>query len=225
MEYIINTRPVIKSVDKMKFFSARNKLLDNKVLTVEEERIILDFYVNEVRKSLSRVLNIDIYNDPLTNRCDTAQLLMGSLLENVGITVYPKETEDVISPEVINHSFLVAIINHDAYLIDLTYRQFFIKENCDIERLKMNDDLIYDTPDPGFFASRPPLRETVNEILKSGYVLLDENTAKHYCDSFYFAKRGRGWYNDIKGSIYLKSLLSETHEYSINEDVLISRGF
>ena len=225
MEYIMSSKPLIKSVDKMKFFSARNKLLEGKKLSKEESEVILDFYVSEARNAMAEVLGLDLENDPLINKCDVAQKLLGSSLEKVGVTVYPKETRSVISNECLGHSFLVVRISDNDYLVDITYRQFFIKENCDIDRLNMVDDLVIESPDPGYFASREPIRGTAKTILEKGYAPLNGTTAKHYCDTFYFSKRGRGPYSNIEGNTYLNSLLKETHDYSIDDKVLKSRGF
>lgn len=227
MNFIMNTTPVIKSVDKMKFFSARNKLRSKEQLSKDEIEVILDFYVGECRRALEKNLNIDISTDPLINKCDLAQKLVGMALEKVGVLVYPQETHKTIHPYVPGHSFLVAIFNKDdSYLIDLTYRQFFLKDKCNVDRLMITDDCVVLAPDPGFFASsKTEMRQTASLILEKGYVPLTNEHAKHYADSFYFAKTGRDGYSNISGEIYKNSFLKENHIYSMNEQSLKGTGF
>ena len=227
MTFVMNTVPVTKSVDKMKFFSARNKIKSNEQLSKDEIEVVLDFYVGECRRALEKGLGININTDPLTNRCDLAQKLIGAALEQAGVIVYPQETHKTIHPEVPGHSFLIAIFNNDEpYLIDLTYRQFFLKENCDVERLKVYEDSIILAPHPGFFASsKKEMMATAHTILERGYVPLTDEHAKHYGDSFYFAKTGRGGYSDISGSVYKNAFLKENHVYSLTEQSLKNSGF
>lgn len=228
MEYILNTKPIIKEVDKLRFFAIKNKIKENANLSNEEIELFLDFYVASVRETLQKGLNIDIENDPLINRCDLAQKLIGTSLEKAGVTVYPQETQETINKTVVGHSFLVAFFNDmkDAYLVDLTYRQLFIKENCDIDRLMVADDMIVRTPDPGFFVSQSEeLIETASNILEKGYIKLDERAAKHYGDSFYFTKTGRDPYSNISGSAYLNAFLTYNKRYSLSDERFKETGF
>lgn len=228
MEFIINTKPISKNVDKIKFFQVKNKIKGNETLTKEEIELFLDFYVSEVRHALETGLNIDIENDPLENKCDLAQKLMGISLERAGVVVYPHETQETISTNVrCGHSFLTAIFNgNEPYLIDLTYRQFFKKEECTVEKIKVIKDLIVMTPDPGFFVSQSEeLTKTATSILEKGYVKLTNETAKHYGDSFYFTKTGREQYSNIPGSVYMNAFTSVSNRYSMTDQIFESKGF
>lgn len=228
MEYILNTAPLIKKVNKNEYFAIKEKILKNEYVSVKEQKTFLDFYVAQIRESLETQLEIDIYTDPLSYKCDLLQALMGHSLEKAGVVCYPQETQNTIHREAPGHSFLVAFFNNfeDKYLIDLSYRQFFIKENCDIERLMVIDGCIVRPPDPGFFVMQnEDLANMASTILEHGYIYLDEQTAKYYGDSFYFAKTGRDGYSDIPGKAYLNSFLHENHRYSMNTEDLEQKGF
>lgn len=220
MEFIIDTKPARKQIDEIKYQELNDKLISNENLTDEEKEVFLDYFVSSTRTILEEYLGIDITLDPLINRCDLAQHIIGKILEtNGGVTVYPKESQKVFVPTCTGHSFLICIIQDIPYLIDLTYRQFFLKENCNKERLLIHDNMILRTPDPGFYMVADPYGKSYAEkIISDGYIKLSADVAKKYGDSFYFTKTGRGGYSDISGNIFLNSLLKENHEYAVSDE-------
>ncbi len=220
MEYIIDAEPEYKNVDKKIFLKINNKIKSGIVLTDLERRIFLAFYVDICREILEKYLHVDILKNPLLNRCDLAQHLMGKLLEkNKRIRVLPKETQDTFYPTCLGHSFLVCVIQDVPYLIDLTYRQFFLKENCTIKNFYIKDNQVLKTPDPGFFMiNYIDGAEVAKSIIVDGYIELNADVAKKYGDSFYFTKTG---YRDIcqmPGSMYLRILLKENHQYAVDDE-------
>lgn len=220
MEYIINAKPKYKNVDKEKILEIKSKLKSEILLTDLERSVFLDFYVDVSRKALSEYLNVDILNDPLINRCDLAQNIIGKLLEqNEGVYVFPKETQDTFYPTCTGHSFLVCIIQKNAYLIDLTYRQFFVKENCSVNNFIVKDDQVLKAPDPGFFMMDYIGGEDIAQsIIADGYIELNADVAKKYGDSFYFTKTGYKEICEIPSNMYLKSLLKENHKYAVDDE-------
>jgi len=221
MEFIIEAEPKYKNVDKKQFLEIDNKIKSGILLTDSERNTFLDFYVDLGRRILEEYLHVDILKDSLLNRCDLAQNIMGKLLErNEKICVYPKETQNTFYPTYRGHSFLICIIQDIPYLIDLTYRQFFLRENCTFNNYIMQDNQVLVTPDPGFFMVHAidGGEDIAKSIIVDGYVKLDEETAKKYGDSFYFAQTGSGEISDIPGSIYLKVLLKENHKYSVDDE-------
>ncbi len=220
MEYIIDAQPKYKNVDKKTFIKIRNKIKSGISLTDLERRSFLDFYVDMSRKILGQYLHVDILNDPLINRCDLAQNVIGKLLEqNENIYVFPKETQNTFYPTCTGHSFLVCIIQGVPYLIDLTYRQFFLKENCTLDKLIIKDNRVLLAPDPGFFVMNYIDGANVaKSIITDGYVKLNEEVAKKYGDSFYFTKTGYKDICDMPGDMYLRILLKENYKYAVDDE-------
>lgn len=216
MEYIIQNKPIIKNANNIENLIQKLKL--NIQLTNSEKELILDYYVNKGRSILGNYLNIDISEDPLTNRCDLAEHIIGKLLEKDGITVYPKETQEIINSTCVGHSFVISIIQDTPYLIDLTYRQFFLKENCNKENYFIKDDKIIKTPSPGYFMLDEEGLDISKKIIEQGYIELNNSVAKKYCDSFYYTKTGINDYSNITGSIYLKALLKENTNYAVDDE-------
>ena len=54
--------------------------------------------------------------------------------------------------------------------------------------------------------------------MENGYVKLNEETAKIYGDSFYYAKTGYMDYSNISGDIYLNKLIKENYKYADSDD-------
>lgn len=215
MEYICTNSPKRKNISDELFNSIRVKIENNIPVTDEEINIFLSYEVDKCRSSLSEYLNVDIETDSLTNRCDLAQRIVGMTLGRVNnVLVYPKETQNVIDPNVQGHSFSVCVINEKEYLIDLTFRQFFDKEKCVDDAFFIMDDKVLLAPMPGYFLNMSDENFAMSgKIIEDGFIRLDEKVAKTYCDSFYYTKQGKREYSNIPGSVYLKSLVYPNFEY------------
>lgn len=220
MEYIIDAKPEIRDIDKEKFFKVKEKIEEDKNVTKEEMSLFLDYYVKESREVLSKYLNVNILEDPLINRCDLAQYITGKLLESVkNVSVFPKESQNVFSNTCMGHSFLVCMIQDIPYLIDLTYRQFFVKERCLESEFIYFNNMTLKTPCPGYFAIQDKEGEKVaREIISKGYIELNDNVAKKYGDSFYFTKTGYRENFNMPGEVYLNGLIAQNSKYAVNDE-------
>ena len=195
------------------------KILNKEIISDEEIISLLNYIVYLTAIKLKQEHNIDLTTSPMINMCDTVTNIAGFLLEQLGIDIRYLETQQVISSSATGHSFLIANIQeNNTYLIDLSYRQFFLKENCSMSKFQKIGNLVIISPDPGYYyeVNRED-REVAITILEHGYIKLTEHTAKVYCDSFNTTKRG---YKDtsfsttnISGSIYLSSLLKKSHSH------------
>lgn len=219
MEYIIDAKPEIKNIDMDVFLLIKNKIEKNVLLTSKEREIFLDYYISNSRDILSKYLNIDIMLDPLTNRCDLAQHIIGKMLtRNKNVVVFPKETQNIFYPTCKGHSFLVCLIQDIPYLIDLTYRQFFLKENCNESNYLILNNKIIKTPDPGFFIVKDSdASKVASKIISNGYVELNPSVAKIYGDAFYYTKTGDKETFNISAQIYFKNLVKENYDYAIDD--------
>lgn len=206
-----------------------NKIIDklnlNIEITKEEEQTLLTYNINDCWQNIENYFNIDITTNPLTNKCDYAQKILGKSLENIGLTIYPKETLKTISPKVIGHSFLIVKFPQNTYIVDPTYNQFLTKEGCNPNKFIIYNNQVLKTPDPGLFITQTNKGKNIAEdLITKGYIPLTEENAKIYCDSFYYTNQGTILINgkipisNIDGSIYLNSLLKENHTYSTSDD-------
>lgn len=220
MEYIIDAKPKLKKIEMQSFLQVKNKIEHNIQLLPSERELFLNYYIQKSRTILSEYLQVDITDDPLVNTCDLAQHIIGKQLEsNKNILVFPKESQKVFYPTCIGHSFLICIIQGFPYLIDLTYRQFFLKENCSEENFIYLNNKTLKTPEPGFFMMKDDTSiKIAKKIIENGFIELNLLTAKKYGDSFYFTKTGDSNLFDIHGNIYLNSLMKENHYYAVDDE-------
>lgn len=223
MEYIINQKPKQKIIDQTRINEINEKIESNVILTPLERELFLQYYIELSRQKLADYLDIDITENPLINRCDLAQHIVGKLLENNNqIQVYPKESQNVFYPTCKGHSFLICIIQNVPYLVDITYRQFFLKQNCSKENYFIKNNKVLIAPDPGFFMINDEESfQIANALVADGYIELTDLVAKKYGDSFYFTKTGDYNYSDIPGHIYLKNMITENYDYAVNDQKFV----
>lgn len=212
--FIINTNIYLKKFDLTKINQIKTKSVNKELLSESEINYLLDYITLITRKEL--ILSdssLDIKISPLINKCNTASRIASQLLEELNIDTRYLRTQDVISEFVTGHDFLVANIQNTPYLIDLTYRQFFLKEQCKKERFCSCKGITYLSPDPGYYYEVNPEHQFIAKtIIENGYVKLTNQIAKIYCDSFYITRRG--YVNEysntsnISGNVYLSSLLN-----------------
>ncbi len=194
-------------------------------LSTEEEYQILDYSITKCWETMEKYFNIEIKTNALTNKCDYAQKILGTSLEKIGITVYPKETGTTIMPHVVGHSFLVVKFPNHSYIVDPTYRQFLTLNGCNSKNFIIYNNQILKTPDPGLFLTQNLKGQILaDKLVSKGYIELTEENAKLYCDSFYYTNQGTYLENgkipisNIDGNIYLNSLLKENHKYATSDE-------
>ena len=135
-------------------------------------------------------------------------------------------TQNVITEDIEGHSFLIAIFNvngiNTPYLVDPTYRQFFIDDKKDYI---LYNSKILRTPSPGYFIKEEDKTE-IQKLLINGYHLLDENIARIYGDSFYNTKTGyrRREFQSISGNIYINSFIKGHEPLSTSPEELENEG-
>jgi hypothetical protein len=185
-------------------------------------------------------MHIDILNNPLVNKCDLTQAIVGQSLEKMGADVKMLDTQKAINSDVIGHSFLVvglpiksqSGIEEKFYLVDPTYRQFFLSENCSASKYLIKDNMILIALDPEYYYLHHHDKMWIaSKIIEEGYIELDNESAKTYGDSFYVTHRGYSTNIDqkkeslVSGNIYAKSFLKTNTDYSLTNEELIARGY
>lgn len=197
-------------------FIKSNNTMNNDIMSIIKKAI----YESFLSLSKNKKLNLDIANNPLINKCDLVRDRIVDYLTinygNYNLEIMPLETQDIIDNDVTGHSILIVSLNNKNYLVDPTYSQFFLKENCSKENYMINHErrMVLLAPDPGYYyLTNPSHIKVAKEIIENGVIELTEETAKIYFDSFNKTKRGySGYLNltneamEISGQVYLNSI-------------------
>lgn len=197
-------------------FIKSNNTMNNDIMSIIKKAI----YESFLSLSKNKKLNLDIANNPLINKCDLVRDRIVDYLTinygNYNLEIIPLETQDIIDNDVTGHSILIVSLNNKNYLVDPTYSQFFLKENCSKENYMINHErrMVLLAPDPGYYyLTNPSHIKVAKEMIENGVIELTEETAKIYFDSFNKTKRGySGYLNltneamEISGQVYLNSI-------------------
>ena len=222
MNYIMESSPKTVNIDPQIIEILEQKVLSKEPLTEEEINIFLDYICYETRCKFTN----DINNFSFQFKCDKAQAIITHYLNSLKVEVHPCMTQNVITEDIEGHSFLIAIFNvngiNTPYLVDPTYRQFFIDDKKDYI---LYNSKILRTPSPGYFIKEEDKTE-IQKLLINGYHLLDENIARIYGDSFYNTKTGyrRREFQSISGNIYINSFIKGHEPLSTSPEELENEG-
>ncbi len=222
MKYIIESTPKTVNTDPQVIEMLEQKILSKEPLTEEEINIFLDYICYQTRCKFTD----DVSNFSFQFKCDKAQAIITHYLNSLEVETHPCMTQNVITKDIEGHSFLIAIFNVNGttvpYLIDPTYRQFFIDDKK--EYIIYNNQILR-TPSPGYFIKKEDKKE-IQKLLINGYHILDEKIARIYGDSFYNTKTGYKSrdFQSISGSIYINSFLKGNEPLSKTENELDDEG-
>ncbi|MCI9433960.1 MAG: hypothetical protein HFI86_01615 [Bacilli bacterium] len=98
------------------------------------------------------------------------------------------------------HYFNISEINNKQYLIDCSYKQFFLANENMIECLGIP---FFDLPLAGIYMMMDKKRANVaKEILKNGYILITPDNLKHYLDGFTLSFRNGLYYEENIDATY-----------------------
>jgi len=212
--------------DKNYISLIENKILFDEFLSFEETKYFLDYLIFEIKK---RINNNNIYDSKIV------QAIISHYLNDLKCPNFPNQTNEVITNNIIGHSFISLILKVEnqlkAFLIDPLYINFFTKERCNSDFYYIYKNLILRTPDPGFFIKKDDLN-IVKPFLANGYGELNENFARIYGDSFLNTKNtvliSEGENKTINGKYYINSFLKtskfpliKTKEELENDNLLI----
>lgn len=148
------------------------KLINKEDLSQEEIKIFLDYIVTSIRTIID--------DETFINKCDLVQGIIGRYLNKLNITNHPCITNKCVMPNVVGHSFIVATINNNDYIIDPSFIQFAYIEFNDmyINHLKVK--------------SKSPIEYAINidkdltrTLMANGYMELNEESAYWYGNTFY----------------------------------------
>lgn len=192
----------------------QEKVLCHEKINTNEEKELLKYIVLETRKKVSN----DIDQESFENKCDLCQMIICNYLDELGVINHPNMTINSISKDVVGHSFVVATFNQvDYWLVDPTYKQFLRKDKCCKEHEVVIKEKRAISPDPGFYI-KAKNKKIFEDLLRDGFIPLNDETAKAYGDSFYYTKTNietNYTFPNITGSIYSKSFKKGNERLSV----------
>ena len=224
MKYIIDSEPKEVNIEEEIINELEYKIKENQPLTEEEIQIFLDNLIYQTRTKFTK----DLKEYSFEFKCDTAISIISHYLNELNVINHPCQTQQQITDHIEGHSFLTAEFNVNnqiiPYLIDPTYRQFFLKEKCSESAfIYYQGKIIIRNPAPGYYIKEND-KEITSQFLKDGYTVLDENIARIYGDSFYNTKVGtkveEDTFQSLPGSIYINSFLKGKDKLSKTKDEL-----
>lgn len=225
MNYIIESTPLNMEFDLDVIENIENKIKNNELVTKEELDMLLCYLCMQVRLKFTD----DLENYGFEYKCDTAQAIIYYYLNDLGVIAHPCSTISSITTEIVGHSFITAKFNTTSgptnVLIDPTYRQFLISDNCSENNYIEYNGRILKTPSPGYFIKDED-KNKLKEFLYKGYNELTIDFARIYGDSFFNTKPGYSKsFNSIPGQVYINSFLKGNERLSMSEDELNNMGF
>lgn len=221
--YIIDYSPkVLDKVDDTLLAVIEQKLMNKQNITDMEIKYLLTYLSYTSRKMVGRTIS-----DPCINKCDTVQSMIASYLNRLGVNTHPCATQNVITSGITGHSFLTADFISDGkertYLIDPTYQQFLLKENCNDSKFFHHQGITLLKPDPGYYV-KPEDYQLLEGLVNNGFSLLTSEIAKMYGDSFYNTKQGTleidKSFKTIPGDIYINSFSKGKEKLSKDDSAL-----
>lgn len=221
MNYIIDSNPNKLEINYDFISNIEKNIEENIPLTKEETNYFLDYLVYATRTKLTN----DLDNYSFEWKCDTAISIIGNYLNSLNVQYNVCDSQKVITQGITGHTFMIVKLNTEDgiinYLVDPTYRQFFIKDNCTKEKYVLINGMYIITPSPGYFIKNED-KNIIKTFLQKGYSVLDHNIARIYGDSFYNTKVGMNDtpFRSIPGSIYINSFLKGNSTLSKTEDEL-----
>ena len=211
-KFMIDTQPYIKEYDEIELANIANieeklknileknansgKIVDG--LTVDEANKLLEWVVQADRKCLNRG---DIKEDTLMGCCGLSQGIVYTILKEMGLSPRVSNTNPTITGENLGgHAFNSVAIpvkqpdgtyEEKNFLIDATYRQFFVRDNFSVSGRFIKDKRFGGVASPmaGYWCiNLPGGKKFAEKILSSGFVELTPKNAKLYGDSFVLEK-------------------------------------
>ena len=188
----------------------REEVIPSNITTEEDCVQMMEVIVHRTRKSLSE--NFDLKTASLEQHCINTSWEVQNICEKLGV----KQTSYSCSQNLgysFFHCFNVVsfeLPNGETkyYLVDCTYRQFFIYSYSFLERIGMP----YNSgPSMGAYMMMDDRRKQIaEEILTKGFIEFTPEVIKAYFDSFVFSGRN-GLYYDSLGKRQLSKVDYEPH--------------
>ncbi len=201
--YIIPTKDIYKFQKNFPYENNMNNF---------EETKILDYIIHETYDIYQRYRgfypqNFETYD--LTNSCYIISKIVQKLCNEHHIKCKTIKIDAGFSSKYQLfdgygfHYFNIAELNSNQYIVDCTYKQFFLANENMIECLGIP---FFTPPLAGCFMMMDEERcKVAKEILKSGYTLITPASLKHYLDGFTLSFRNGLYYEETINATYTTS--------------------
>ena len=170
----------------------------------------------------SKLLGNDI-EDPLIDKCTYSSNLVFRSFSDLGLNVrrviiYPGFTKehDLLHFGSGYHAFNIVTINDKKYIIDLTYRQFFLKDRSSLERIGVFS--LFNTTPGKFMTLNDSRKRTALELLKNGYIEMTDENIKNYFDGFALSYRNATYYDETLDFSFTTNYTPYDYMRFINEE-------
>ncbi len=190
-EVIECEKKVDKYITDVKTNSSSDTLIDN-IVSLGRKSLEVS---HSSRRHIRPIDDID-----LGGACEEASQYIKNICDGLNIVNFMIDLEPGYSKELAlfngdgYHYFNILLINHDYYLVDLTYKQFFLERNNIIDRINLP---LFCGCLPGVYMMMDKERSKVaEEILKKGYIKLDDKILKDYLDGFTMSYRNGIYYQN-----------------------------
>ncbi len=170
----------------------------------------------------SKLLGSDI-EDPLIDKCTYSSNLVFRSASELGLNVrrviiYPGFTKehDLLHFGSGYHAFNIVTINDKKYIIDLTYRQFFLKDRSSLERIGVFS--LFNTTPGKFMTLNDSRMKSALELLKNGYIEMIDENVKNYFDGFALSYRNATYYDETLDFSFMTNYTPYDYMRFINEE-------
>lgn len=211
--FIIDTKPNMEEYSELSLMKLANtegklkKVLEgnkenkNQGMTEQEAEEILKWTVQNARDELAKDKNLQ--EESLLGCCGFGQAITAQTLRNMGLNPNICNVNPTIGEDTGRHAFITVNIpiktsekvENKMYLVDTTFRQFFLREEITNSRGEFIKDKEFGNkvaPMAGYWLLKMQGgRELAEEILSKGYIELTEERAKLYGDSFILEEKER----------------------------------
>lgn len=187
--------------EKLRKVLEANKENKNQGITEQEAEEILKWTVQNARDELAKDRNLQ--EESLLGCCGFGQAITAQTLRNMGLNPNVCNVNPTIGEDTGRHAFITVNIpvktsekvEDKMYLVDTTFRQFFLREEITNSRGEFIKDKEFGNkvaPMAGYWLLKMQGgRKLAEEILSKGYIELTEERAKLYGDSFILEEKER----------------------------------
>ena len=171
-----------------------------------------EVFLNNLIKEVRSIIK----DDKMINKCDLVQGIIGNYLKLKNIEIHPCNTQKQISSRITGHSFIVAKLNDEYYLIDPTFVQFKYLNEKDL--YIQNIRCISNSP---YYYANIIDKNGCQDLIKKGYMKLTEQNAYWYGNCFYRTMTGINkdyTFMNINGKIIINSFTKANESLSENNN-------
>lgn len=252
-KFILDTKPVFRKysdIELMKLATIEQKLKrainenrnNNAIINginKQETESLLQWVVQNAREAFEMEFDEQLKEASLLGCCGLGQGITGITLQNMNLSPRILNANPNLNTKAGRHAFVVVEIpilqddgkiSNKPYLVDTTYRQFFLRNEVTTscgEYIKDNKFGGRVAPLAGYWLLHMSGgKQFAEEILSKGFIELTEENAKFYGDSFTLEEKEREDYSKvptrkemktgISGKTYIENMLNPIREQEID---------